>query len=353
MHVKRLGPAVIAAAFVVGAGEAQAATNVRVAGGTLGVVAGATRANQITVFDAGLNVRVRDLSDTVVPGLGCVAVDAHTADCARAAISRGTAHGRDMDDSILTFSSVPMVLSGNDGADTLAGGSGADRLDGGAGPDAMFGGAGIDTAAYATKSAAVSVALDGVANDGVMNEGDNVSPTVENVVGSAFDDRIFGSASPNVLNGGLGNDRLWGFDGADTFLSAQIDGADEYNGGLGVDHVTYALRPGRVIVQLDGAPNDGDPVAAEADNVRLDVEQVTGGDNDDALLGNTFDNRLDGGTGNDLLDGRAGADTLIGGTGLDRLFGVDGTGGNDLLDGQADVDTCTSDAGDTETACEL
>ena len=354
MHVKRLALAAIAATVAVsGATDAQAVTRAQVIGTMLAVSADPARANQITAFDVGLNVRVRDLNDFVLAGPGCVPVDAHTADCLRAAIARGRFRARDMNDSVLTFSSVPMSLFGEDGADTLAGGSGDDLIDGGNGPDAIFGGAGTDRVTYGGKPAGVTVTLEGAANDGVLNEGDNVSPTIEDVTGSRFDDRVFASASPNVLDGGLGNDRLWGADGADTFPTRQIDGADEYNGGPGIDHVTYAGRPTRVIVQLDGAPNDGDPAAAEADNVRLDIEQVTGGNSDDALLGNTFDNRLDGAGGNDFLDGRTGADTLIGGIGMDRLFGVDGTGGNDLLDGQADIDTCTSDVGDTETNCEL
>ena len=363
MHAKRLAFTAIATAVAMGgAADAHAVTRARVVGTTLAVTADPARANQVTVFDAGLYVRVRDLNDIVLAGPGCVFVDAHTADCLRAGIARGNVNVRDMNDSALTFSTVPMSLRGEDGADTLAGGAGDDQLDGGTGPDALFGGAGTDRVTYAGKPAGVTVTLEGAANDGVLNEGDNVSPTIENITGSPFDDRILGSASPNVIDGGLGSDRLWGADGDDSFPTRLIDGADEYTGGTGVDHVNYASRAARVIVQLDGAPNDGDPAAAEADNVRLDVEQVTGGNSDDALLGNTFDNRLDGGPGSDFLDGRPGADTLIGGTGMDRLFGgfgndllegVDGIAANDLLDGQADVDTCNSDAGDTENACEL
>jgi Ca2+-binding RTX toxin-like protein len=363
MHVKRLSVAAMAAvAAIGGAGEAHAATTVQKSGSLLSVTAALARTNQVTVFDVVTHVRVRDLGDLVVAGPGCVWIDPHTADCPRSGLTRGRVAVHDMNDSALTFSSLPMFLYGSDGTDTLAGGSGNDFIDGGNGPDAMFGGAGQDRVNYASKPAGVTVTLENAANDGVLNEGDNVSPTIEAVIGSPFDDRMVGSASPNVLDGRRGNDRLWGQDGADTFPSELIDGADEYNGGPGVDHVAYTQRAARVMVLLDGAPNDGDPAAAEGDNVRLDVENVTGGSRDDVLLGSTFDNRLDGALGNDHLEGRGGADTLVGGLGSDRLFGgfgndvldgVDGTGGNDQLDGQADVDTCTSDAGDAEANCEL
>jgi Ca2+-binding RTX toxin-like protein len=357
----RLAIAVIAAAVAIGGpGEAQAWTDVQVVGTTLSVVADSGHENRISVTQAGANIRVVDFDDVVAPGPGCVFVDSHTAHCPSAAIARGRVLARDKNDWVFTFLSVPVSLYGEDGDDALRGGTGDDYLDGGTGADAMFGDSGTDRTSYAAKPAGVVVSLDGFDNDGVMNERDNVSATIEDITGSRFDDTIFGSASDNVLNGYRGNDVLWGFDGADTFPTPGLDGADTYNGGAGVDHVTYTPRQERVVVQLDGMANDGELVAAEGDNVRLDVENVTGGHDDDALFGSTFDNRLDGARGNDLIEGRGGADTLIGdlgsdrmygGFGNDRLEGVDGTGGNDWLDGQADADTCNSDAGDTQTNC--
>ena len=48
----------------------------------------------------------------------------------------------------------------------------------------MYGAGGIDTVTYANSTPSVFVSLDGVANDGAGGEGDNVDPTVENLVGS-------------------------------------------------------------------------------------------------------------------------------------------------------------------------
>ena len=354
---------IAAIAALGGADRAHAWTDVQVIGTTLSVVADPGHENRISVTEAGPDVRVVDFDDVVDPGPGCAyGVDTHTALCPRAAIARAHALADDKNDWVFTFLSVPFSLYGQEGDDALRGGTGDDYLDGGTGADAMFGDTGVDRTSYAAKPAGVVVTLDGFDNDGVLNERDNVSATIENITGSRFNDTIFGSTSDNVINGNRGNDVLWGLDGADTFPTPGLDGADVYNGGAGVDHVTYARRAERVVVQLDGMANDGEFVAAEGDNVRLDVEQVTGGRNDDALFGNSFENRLDGTLGNDLLDGRGGPDKLIGDAGSDRLFGgfgndvlegADGTAGNDTLDGQADTDTCTSDAGDTETNCEL
>jgi Ca2+-binding RTX toxin-like protein len=351
------GLAALFVAFAI-ADEAHAVTHVRVIGTTLAITADPGRDNRIRLIDAGADVEVSDFNDNVVPGPGCVFVNAGTASCPRAGFARARAVSGDGNDWVLSFSSVPIQLFGGDGGDVLRGGTGDDFFDGGTGADAMYGDAGTDSVSYAAKPAGVQVTLDNTANDGVAGEGDNVNPTIENVTGSSSPDLIIGSAVDNVLGGNGGNDRLFGGDGNDTFPTPFLDGADEHNGGAGADHVDYTGRANPVVVQLDGLASDGE--GGEGDNVRLDVEDVTGGNRNDALLGSVFDNRLHGGLGDDLLDGRAGNDTLIGGGGLDRLYGgfgndrlngVDGAAG-DLLYGQQDFDFCTSDAGDTELACE-
>jgi hypothetical protein len=54
------------------------------------------------------------------------------------------------------------------------------------------------------------------------------------------------------------------------------------------------------------------------------VENVTGSDHNDYLVGATGTNILTGGAGNDTLYGMAGDDVLNGGSGVDQLFGGDG-----------------------------
>jgi len=66
-----------------------------------------------------------------------------------------------------------------------------------------------------------------------------------------------------------------------------------------------------------------------------EIENASGGDRADLLIGNEGDNTLSGLAGNDTLLGGAGADTLDGGEGGDRL---DGGYGTDTLTGGAGID---------------
>ena len=68
------------------------------------------------------------------------------------------------------------------------------------------------------------------------------------------------------------------------------------------------------------------------------IENATGGDKADTLIGNEHDNVLTGNKGADALYGGHGNDTLIGGDGNDAL--VAGRG-NNTLDGGADFDTAS------------
>ena len=72
-------------------------------------------------------------------------------------------------------------LSGGGGSDDLKGEAGKDTLDGGPGTDRQFGGPHVDTVLYATRSAAVSVKLEGVDNNGERNEDDFINGDVESV----------------------------------------------------------------------------------------------------------------------------------------------------------------------------
>ena len=106
------------------------------------------------------------------------------------------------------------VLYGRDGNDVLAGGQGADTLDGGAG---------TDTADYGSSSAGVSINLVSGKYSGGDATGD-ILVSIENVVGSAFDDKLVGDQGRNVLSGGGGSDTINGGGGADVL-----------SGGTGAD----------------------------------------------------------------------------------------------------------------------
>ena len=80
------------------------------------------------------------------------------------------------------------------------------------------------------------------------------------------------------MAGGTGNDAEDGASGDDTFLQdAAANGNDTLNGSFDTDTVSYAERAARVVVDIDGTADDGDPAAAEHDNVTATVENLDGG----------------------------------------------------------------------------
>lgn len=217
------------------------------------------------------------------------------------------------------------VLCGHAGVDVLLGGLGDDRLVGVVGADRLDGGAGAD---LVEGGSAASTLLGGDGHDVVT--------------GGIGADLIDGGAGNDILRGGSGNDRItdgtdndviYGDAGNDIFFASL--GHDTTFGGTGLDLVTYATRRVPVAVTIDNLANDGQ--ARESDNVRGDVEHVTGGSHNDRLIGSGIANTLQGGSGNDTIDGRAGNDRIFGQAGNDVLVGgthidyVDGSIGNDTI----------------------
>jgi Ca2+-binding RTX toxin-like protein len=123
-------------------------------------------------------------------------------------------------------------LFGNGGNDTLNGGEGADFIDGGSGADRINGGAGVDTAMYNQSATGVIVDLATGTGSGGDAEGDRLA-SIENLVGSGFNDVLRGSGADNDLFGGQGADILNGLGGADTLFGE--GGSDILTGGDGID----------------------------------------------------------------------------------------------------------------------
>jgi len=102
--------------------------------------------------------------------------------------------------------------------DTLLGGSGDDILVGAEGDNYMDGGAGNDTASYATAKAGVVVDLSQTGYQNTQGAGLDKLVSIENLIGSDFNDTLTGNDQDNVLHGGLGDDILTGGGGSDTFV---------------------------------------------------------------------------------------------------------------------------------------
>lgn len=206
----------------------------------------------------------------------------------------------------------------------------------------LTGGNGSDTVSYSSSTAGVMVNLtQTTAQSGGMAQGD-ILRSIENLVGSTYNDSLMGDGGANQLTGGAGNDSLYGGAGNDLFTGGT--GSDYIEGGAGIDTVSYASSADWVYVDLGKNSHwNGD---ARWDNI-VQVENITGSNHDDHLLGDTGANTIRGGAGNDaitgregndVLDGGAGNDSMHGGTGNDILIGGDGA---DLLDGGTNTDTVT------------
>lgn len=220
----------------------------------------------------------------------------------------------------LRGNSINNVIWGAGGNDALYGRDGNDTLIGGAGADKLDGGNGTDTVSYAEAQAGVTANLTKPSE----NKGEALGDTyisIENIIGSRFNDILSGNAAANLIVSGEGNDVLAG--GA---------GADRLDGGTGTDTADYSGATLAVIADLaSAASNTGD---AQGDTY-ISIENLTGTNFADSLRGNALNNLVRGGAGNDALYGRAGNDTLFGSAGNDKLYGEDG---NDILVGGAGAD---------------
>jgi RTX calcium-binding nonapeptide repeat (4 copies) len=260
--------------------------------------------------------------------------------------------GRDRNDRIMYTAPHGGAVFGGDGADIIFGGlrqaafgrqiqpvsyDGKDRNNDFA----------VDTVSYTFADRGVQVDLSdqgasSVANDGRPGDREHIDADVEVVEGSNFDDpQLFGSDRNEVFRGLNGNDVIGTGGGSDIIDEGSApNGSDILNGGNGTgDTVSYGTRTsGGVRVTLDTTRNDGAP--GEQDDVRPNVENVSGTNFPDVLIGNTLDNVLNGFGGDDIIDGFAGDDEIVGGAGVNRLFGNVGEDFLAARNGQRDTLDC-------------
>lgn len=222
------------------------------------------------------------------------------------------------------------TLLGRFSDDTLFGGSGDDVLEGGVGGDVLHGGTGRDTAQYATSFSPVFIDLARDTAVGGPAAGDLLI-SIENLSGSAFDDRLTGDLTANVLIGAEGEDTLRGARGEDTLDGG--DGADDLNGGLGNDLIYAGIGDDRAL-----GNGDADSIFGEAG-----ADTIFGGAGKDTIDAGANNDSVLGQNGDDVLIGDLGEDTLLGGSGNDNLIGGDD---NDTLNGNGNNDTLIGGEGD-------
>lgn len=178
--------AALGAATVLSAGQAHAATGVRVDSVRIHVNAVAGKANNLSVTRSGNTVTISDGGDAVTAGSGCAQVDRDTVTCPYDSRTLTLGMG-DLGDMVLVTGNLPVNINGGPGDDIITidyTATAQTFLDGQGGHDTIFGGAGVD-----------------------------------NITGGAGDDTMFGRNGDDRLTAGdstPGNDRSYGDAGTDT-----------------------------------------------------------------------------------------------------------------------------------------
>jgi Ca2+-binding RTX toxin-like protein len=216
------------------------------------------------------------------------------------------------------------VIVGGTAADTLRGAAGNDQIDGDAGDDDLWGSNGDDE-------------IHGDAGDDVL-------------IGEDGHDTLDGGAGLDELLGGIGDDFMLGGSGKDLFHEERfVDGNDVMDGGDGIDTVSYGLRRIGMVVDLM-AGTGGAAAGGEVDSYAF-IENASGSQTGNTLIGDDQPNILTGGPngdtiigngGDDVLYGLSSNDTLNGGAGNDRIRGFNG---DDVLDGGTGQDDLGCGAG--------
>ncbi len=198
----------------------------------------------------------------------------------------------DAGDDELNGGSGNDLLAGGDGNDALIAGSGNDALSDGAGNDQVIaaanndmivagegndrynGGSGIDGIDFSGATAGVSVNM---SKHWAVGMGNDWLGSIENLIGSAFGDKITGDKRDNSIDGGAGNDVIRGLGGADKLI-----------GGEGADIFVFTKKDVAaggvdVVKDLDAAEGDKldlhDILKYTKKSVWADVVEVTDGAN--------------------------------------------------------------------------
>ncbi|MCY6379413.1 calcium-binding protein [Hoeflea prorocentri] len=183
-----------------------------------------------------------------------------------------------------------------------------------------------------------------VFDDGTIMNMDQVRVILTANQSTDGDDTITGFTNNNTLEGGLGNDRLHGKDGSDTYVFNAGDGQDliEDNGWRDTDRlVIHGYTPAEtsfartsndtLVITFAGSTDQISIVNTLDDDGADEIEQIVfddgtilnmdqvraimiadqSSDGDDTIIGFSNNNTLQGGLGNDTLHGNDGSDTYV------------------------------------------
>ena len=239
------------------------------------------------------------------------------------------------------------------GIENILGSIYGDILQGNASNNIINGNGGIDTASYANATGGVKIDLSTSLIQNTISAGNDTLLSIENLIGSGFDDLLIGGSVNNAISGGSGNDIIYGSNGND-LLDGGAGAHDTANysmlgpvrlgaqgtvskGGLGVDQlvgvekiVGFSLGGDVIDLSLAGTAGTGGAVvnlaSSASPNVSFSVlngaatlalqftvsqfEDVIGTAFNDSITGNTSNNNIRGGSGKDTLTGFGGINSI-------------------------------------------
>jgi Ca2+-binding RTX toxin-like protein len=340
--------------FAVGTANA-APTTASVSNGLLLISGGPASKNDLIVTQSGPTIFIEDVLNAVTAGSGCHNLEPYMVECGTQStppITLIRVYLGDLDDKFWGASvSINMQVSGGSGKDTISTGSGSDwlfgegendTLSGGGGNDLLVGGAGTDTVSYDGAPSAVRVSLAATSAQDTLGAGTDTIGEVESLVGSAFNDQLYGTSGINSISGLAGNDTIEGGGGSDTL-----------DGGPGTDdYVRFAFATSGVTVNLQLQPQQQNTGGAGPVTMKQ-FEGIIGSAYNDTLTGDALPNWLEGNEGSDTLKGLGSEDFLFGdlsntgstNDGADWLWGGPGS---DWLEGGGGIDHFRGEDGNND-----
>jgi len=222
---------------------------------------------------------------------------------------------------------TPLVLAGNQYANTITGNAGDNLLNGSLGADILSGLGGNDIYLLDNAGDVVIEGANGGFDTGYVYASYTVAAGLQlevvsaynwygfeayNFTGNELDNRLYGNGGFNQFVGGLGNDMIIGFGGGDTM-----------NGGAGNDDY-YTFAANDVIDETAGGGRDSvfsytSFTLAADDDIEVLSTYSFGGTEAYNLTGNALAQLVYGNAGVNTLNGHLGADYLHGFGGADTF----------------------------------